>query len=115
MLGLLGVFSGTVFTAFISLRISAFAMARVFSFRLLIADNRVRIQASPVGFVVDKVALGPVSLPVLRFSHFSIASPMIHILLSSLLVFFSNELSFWNLKMCLLLLVIFALVFLQVL
>jgi hypothetical protein len=43
-------------------------MAQAVSRRSLTAAARVRAQVNPVGFVVDKVALGQVSLRVLRFS-----------------------------------------------
>lgn len=37
---------------------------------------RVRAQVSPFGFVVDKMALGQVFLPVFRFSRVGIPSPL---------------------------------------
>jgi hypothetical protein len=51
------------------------AMAQAVSRRLLTAAARVRAQVNPVGFVVDKVALGQVFLRVLRFSPVNIISP----------------------------------------
>jgi hypothetical protein len=47
----------------------------VVSRRPVTAAARVRIQVNPVGFVVDKVALGQVYLGVLQFSPVSIIPP----------------------------------------
>jgi hypothetical protein len=44
-------------------------MAQAVSRRPLTAAAQVRVQVNPVGFVVDKVALGQVFLRVLWFSH----------------------------------------------
>jgi hypothetical protein len=50
-------------------------MAQAVSRRPLTAAARVRAHVSPVGFVVDKVAVGQVFLRVLRFFPVSIISP----------------------------------------
>jgi hypothetical protein len=50
-------------------------MAQVVSRRPLTAAAWVRAQVNPVGFVVDKVALGQVFLRVLRFFSVSIIPP----------------------------------------
>jgi hypothetical protein len=50
-------------------------MAQAVSRRPFTAAARVRAQVIPVGFVVDKVALGHVFLRVLRFSPISIIPP----------------------------------------
>jgi hypothetical protein len=52
-------------------------MAQAVSRRPLIAAAWVRAQVSPVGFVVDKVALGQVSFRVVRFSPVNIIPPWI--------------------------------------
>jgi hypothetical protein len=41
----------------------------------LVAAARIRARVNPVGFVVDKVALGQVFLRILRFSPASIIPP----------------------------------------
>jgi hypothetical protein len=51
------------------------AMAQAVSRRPLTAAARVLAQVNPVGFVVDKVALGQVFLRVLRFSPVNIIPP----------------------------------------
>jgi hypothetical protein len=51
------------------------AMAQAVSRRPLTAVAWVRVQVNPVGFVVDKVALGQVVLRVLRFSPVNIIPP----------------------------------------
>jgi hypothetical protein len=51
------------------------AMAQAVSRRPLTAAARVRAQVNPVGFVMDKVALGQVFLRVLRFSPANIIPP----------------------------------------
>jgi hypothetical protein len=50
-------------------------MAQAVSRQPLTAAARVRAQVKPVGFVVDKVALGQVFLQVLRFSPVNIIPP----------------------------------------
>jgi hypothetical protein len=50
-------------------------MAQAVSRRPLTAATRVRARVNPVGFVVDKVALGQVFLRVLQFSPVSIIPP----------------------------------------
>jgi hypothetical protein len=50
-------------------------MAQAVSSRPLTAAAWVRAQVNPVGFVVDEVALGQVSLRDLRFSPVSIIPP----------------------------------------
>jgi hypothetical protein len=50
-------------------------MAQAISSRLLTAAARVRAQANPVEFVVEKVALGRVFLRVLLFSPVNITPP----------------------------------------
>jgi hypothetical protein len=50
-------------------------MAQAVSRRPLPAAAWVRARVNPVGFVVDKVALGQVSLEVLRFSPVNIIPP----------------------------------------
>jgi hypothetical protein len=50
-------------------------MAQAVSRQPLTAADRVRAWVNPVGFVVDKVALGQVFLRVLRFSTVNIIPP----------------------------------------
>jgi hypothetical protein len=54
-------------------------MAQAVSRRPLTAAAGVRAQVNPVGFVVDKVALGQVFLRVLRFSPVTIIPPWAHV------------------------------------
>jgi hypothetical protein len=58
-------------------------MAQVVSRRPLTAEARVRARVNPWGFAVDKVALGQVSLRVLRFSPVNIIPPSLSKLISS--------------------------------
>jgi hypothetical protein len=53
------------------------AMAQVVSHRPLTAATWVHTEVNPVGFVVDKVALGQVFLRVLRFSPVNIIPPWV--------------------------------------
>jgi hypothetical protein len=50
-------------------------MAQAVSRRPLTVAARVHAQVNPVGFVVDKVALGQVFIRVLRFSSVNIVPP----------------------------------------
>jgi hypothetical protein len=54
-------------------------MAQAVSRRPLPATARVHARVSPVGFVVEKVALRQVFLRVLRFSPFNIIPPRVPI------------------------------------
>jgi hypothetical protein len=58
-------------------------MAHVVSRRPLTAEAQVRPGSFHVGYVVDKVALGHVSLRVLRFSPVNIIPPSLSKLISS--------------------------------
>jgi hypothetical protein len=51
-------------------------MAQAVSRRPLTAASRVRARVSTLGFVVDKVALGQVSLRVIKFSPVNIIPPL---------------------------------------
>jgi hypothetical protein len=51
------------------------AMAQAISLRPLTVAAWVRAWVNPLGFVVDKVALGQVFLRALRFSHVNIITP----------------------------------------
>ena len=53
-------------------------MAQAVSRRPLTADARVSAGSVRVGFMVDKVALGQVSLRVLRFSPVDFIPPVLH-------------------------------------
>jgi hypothetical protein len=55
------------------------AIAQVVSHWLLIAGARVRDQGNHVGFVVDKMEMGQVSLRLLRFPLVNIIPPLPHI------------------------------------
>jgi hypothetical protein len=55
------------------------AIAQAVSRRLLTAETRFAPRSVHVGFVVEKVALGKIFLPVFRFFPVSIIPPLLHI------------------------------------